>query len=163
MVSTLPLLLFLFAICAPDTSSAKEPNIAIEIDPARAGEQAMPMWLGYLLGRQAYRIKNKLPIPPSGEIVPSFEEEVTARSGAVQIYQELKAKEKNLKDPYWETLSQIQSKGYMSAYVWTYLKRPEWSANHPPAGLTEFQTWSRANLKNHKAQTVGRLSVEHAR
>ena len=150
----------LISVCVPYICGAKGASIAIQVDPASASESAMPIWLGYLMERQVYHIQHNLPLPASGEIQPSFDEEVSARNGAVQIYKELKEKDKGLHEAYWETLSQIKAKGFMKAYVWTYLRRREWPNSQKPGNLEEFQVWSRVNLRNHKPQTVGRLAVE---
>lgn len=141
----------------PAVCSAKEPGVAIQFDPNTPNAE---IWLGYLLSRAAYRVKHKLPLPESGIIVPGFDEEVDARTGAAQIYQELKEKNKRLHDTYWETLSQIKAKGFMNAYVWTYLRRPNWPKNQQPRNLAAFQSWSTSLLKNHKAVTYVALAVE---
>ena len=153
-------LVIISAISAAHLSLAKQPGIAIQFDPNPAKPKMDAIWLGYLLGRAAYRSEHKLPLPASGMIVPSFEEEVYARNGAAQVYQELKEKEKGLHDSYWETLLQIKTKGFMNAYVWTYLRRANWPKSQEPKNLAAFQTWSRSFLKNHKAQTYGSLAVQ---
>jgi hypothetical protein len=150
-------LLLLTAILLPLPGLAKEPGIAIQFDP---NARNAPIWLGYLMARAAYRAEHKLPLPESGPISSTFDEEVEARTSATQIYQELKEKDKGLHDSYWETLSQIKSKGFMNAYVWTYLRHPAWSASQQPKDISAFQAWSQSHLKNHKAMTHGGLAVE---
>lgn len=147
------------SLCASQLGNAAEPSVAIEIDPHQTNKSSLAMWMGYLLARNYYRSTHHLPVPASGEIVPSFDEEVAARSDAVQIYQELKEKDKQLHDSYWETLSQIKAKGFINAYVWTFLRRPEWPRNQQPSNLTAFESWKKMNLKDHRPQTVGRLAV----
>jgi hypothetical protein len=150
-------LVLVTAISLPAVCNAKEPGVAIQFDPNTPNAE---IWLGYLISRTAYRLKHKLPLPESGIIVPGFDEEVDARTGAAQIYQELKEKDKGLHDTYWETLSQIKAKGFMNAYVWTYLRRPNWPKSQQPRNLAAFQNWSRSLLQNHKAVTYGALSVD---
>lgn len=150
----------LISIFVPYVLGAKEPGIAVEWDPSHPNEKTAAIWLAYLLARQAYRIDHSSPLPQSGEVVPSFDEEVSARNDTAQIYQELKEKDKSFHDGYWETLSQIKGKGFMAAYVWTYLHRPEWPKEKQPANLAAFENWRNANLKDHKPQTIGRLSVQ---
>ena len=150
-------LLLLTAILLPLRGLAKEPGFAIQFDPNTPNAA---IWLGYLMARVAYRTEHKLPMPESGVIFSTFDEEVDARTGAAQIYQELKEKDKGLHDSYWETLSQIKSKRFMNAYVWTYLRRSNWPESQRPKNLSAFQDWSRSNLKNHKATTYGSLAVE---
>lgn len=136
-----------------------ERGIAIEWDPRDSAEGAGAIWLGYLMARAAYRDKQKLPIPATGEIVPTFAEEIEARSGATMIYQELKEKDKKLHDAYWEQLGKVAAKGFMPAYVWTYLRRSSWPESEAPRNLAAFEHWRASALKNHKAQTHGRLSA----
>jgi hypothetical protein len=150
-------LCLLSAIALPPVCIAKEPGVAIQFDPKSPNSA---IWLGYLMARAAYRVEHKLPLPESGVIVPGFDEEVAARTGAAQIYQELKENDKSLRDPYWETLSQIKAKGFMNAYVWTYLRRPSWPKSQQPRNLAAFEDWSRPLLKNHKAVTYGSLAVD---
>lgn len=112
------------------------------------------------MARAAYRDEHKQPLPSSGEIIPSFNEEISARTTAAQVYQELKAKDKGLHDSYWEILSLVKNKGFMDAYVWTYLRRSEWQSMEKPKNLSAFQEWSKLSLKGHKPQTYGSLAVE---
>ena len=151
--------LLLTVMLLPLRGLAKEPDIAIQFDPNTPNAA---VWLGYLLSRVAYRTKHKLPVAESGVIVPTFDEEVDARTGAATIYQELKEKDKGLRDGYWETLSQVKSRGFMNAYVWTYLRQARWPVSQQPKNLAAFQAWSRSNLKNHKAITYGALGVATA-
>jgi len=150
-------LLLVAAIFLQSLCVAKEPGVAIQFDPNTPNAA---VWLGYLISRVAYRTEHKLPMPQSGLIFSTFDEEVEARTGAAQIYQELKEKDRGLHDSYWETLSQIKSKGFMNAYVWTYLHQVNWPASQQPKNLSAFQGWSRSHLKNHKAITYGALGVE---
>jgi hypothetical protein len=153
-------LLLLTAILLPLLCSAKESGVAIQFDPNVPDKRRAAIWLGYLLARATYRDEHKLPMPESGVLLPTFDEEVYARTTAAQIYQEVKDKDKSLRDTYWETLTQIKSKGFMNAYVWTYLHQANWPASQQPKNLPAFQAWSRSHLKNHRAMTYGALSVE---
>jgi hypothetical protein len=153
----LPLLL-LTAISLPLRGLAKEPGVAIQFDPSAPNA---PVWLGYLMALAAYRDKHKLPLPESGPIISTLDEEVDARTSAAKIYQELKEKDNGLHDAYWEILSQIKSEGFISAYVWTYPRHASWPASQQPKNLSPFQAWSCSHLKNHMAITYGGLAVEN--
>ena len=150
-------LFLLTAILLPLRGLAKEPDVAIQFDPSTPNAA---IWLGYLMARVAYRTEHKLPMPESGVVASTFDEEVNARAGAAQIYVELKETDKGLHDSYWETLSQIKAKGFMNAYVWTYLRNSNWPENQQPKNLSSFESWRRSHLKNHKAITYGSLAVE---
>jgi hypothetical protein len=149
----------LFLAIGLQSAMAGERGIAIEWDPRESAEGAGAIWLGYLIARTAYRDKHKLPLPASGEIIPTFAEETSARSDAATVYQELKAKDKKTYDPYWEQVVKVVVKGFMPAYVWTYLRRPSWPEREAPGGLEAFEHWRGSALKGHKPQTHGRLAV----
>jgi len=134
-------------------------NIAVRFDPTKPNQKLATIWLGYLLARVAYHEKHNLPVPLSGEIVPSFSEELDARSSATHIYRELQEKDATLKDPYWESLSAVDHRGFMGAYVWTFLRRPQWPSTERPSNLSAFDAWKKQALPKHKAQTYGWLEA----
>jgi hypothetical protein len=143
----------LAVILVPFTSiAAKEPTVIVRFDPDKPNHKSAVVWLGYLISRTAFHEKHRLPIPESGEILPTFAEEVDARRSAVQIYRELKEKDRKLKDPYWETLADVERRGFMAAYVWTFLCRKEWPSKAQP-----FNNWKQHALPKHVAQTYGWL------
>jgi hypothetical protein len=147
-------------LCLTTLCVAAPPGVAVNWDPNHPNPKAAAIWMAYLLFRCEYRLDHKAPLPASGEITPSFDEEVYARQSTAQTYRELKAKDKDLHDDYWETLSQIEAKGFMKPYVWVHLHRSSWSENEKPNNLDGFENWSRSALKNHRAETIGSLSVQ---
>jgi hypothetical protein len=149
----------LFLAVGLQSSIAAERGISVEWDPRDSAEGAGAIWLGYLIARTGYRDKHNLPLPASGEIIPTFAEELSARSDATTIYQELKAKDKKLHDEYWEQMVKVVAKGFMPAYVWTYLRRPSWPERDAPRDLEAFASWRASALKGHKPETHGRLAV----
>jgi hypothetical protein len=154
-----PLIGAAISLMAFGSIGAKTPTIEIRFDPDKPNEKSAAIWLGYLMARVVYHEKHKLPVPPSGEIVPSFSEELDARSSATQIYRELKEKDAKLKDPYWETLSDVDRRGFLGAYVWTFFRRPQWPATARPDNLVAFEAWKKQALPKHKAQTYGWLEA----
>ena len=135
------------------------PTISLRFDPAKPNKKSAPVWLGYLMSRAVYRERYKLPTPASGEVVPSFGEEVEARSAAAQIYREFKTTDRKLKDPYWELLSEVDRRGFMGAYAWTFLRRAQWPPTDLPSNLAAFEIWRKKALPNHKPQTHGSLEA----
>lgn len=134
-------------------------GITVRYDPDKPNKTSAKIWLAYLVFRTAFHEEHELPIPAAGEIVPTFEEEVHARKSTVQVYRELKVKERDLKDPYWEILSEVNRRGFMAAYVWTFLRRKQWPATARPTNLAAFEAWKKQALPNHKAQTYGWLEA----
>jgi hypothetical protein len=147
------------SLIAFSSVGAKTRTLEIRWDPDEPNEKSAVIWLGYLGARLAYHEKHKSPIPPSGEIVPSFDEELDARTTATQIYRELKEKDAKLKDPYWETLSDVDRRGLMGPYVWIFLRRPQWPSSAQPSNLAAFEAWKKQALPRHQAQTYGRLEA----
>jgi hypothetical protein len=143
----------LLAALSSDLALAREPTMVL--DPSLTQDE-VATWLGYLGARAAYREKHKLPSPQSGEIVPTFNEEVEARGVAVAFYAVMNSR----KDNYWDTVAKVQSAGFLKEYVWTYLHRPTWGATQPPKNLQAFSNWRRVNLKDHKAETRGKLMAK---
>lgn len=149
--------ILLSIILLPTLFLAKDKDVTIVVDSKLPDQGSTTVWLGYLLARAKYREDHKVPLPASGEILSSFEEEVYARAYATQIYQEWRAEHKPWHDAYWDILSEIKAKGFLAAYVWTYLHQASWPNGEEPKNLRAFQSWSRSLLQNHKAQTHGAL------
>jgi hypothetical protein len=141
------------------TITFAEQGITARYDPDKPDRKSAKVWLAYLLFRMAFREEHKLPIPAAGEIAPTFEEEVHARKNTAQVYRELKAKERDLQNSYWETISEVDRRGFMDAYVWTFLRCPQWPATARPANLAAFEAWKKQALPKHKAQTYGWLEA----
>jgi hypothetical protein len=134
-------------------------EITVRYDPDKPNKKSATIWLAYLVFRTAFHEEHKLPIPAAGEIAPTCEEEVQARKKAAQVYRELKEKDATLKDPYWETLSDVDRLGFMGAYVWTFLRRPQWPSPARPSNLAAFEAWKKRALPKHKPQTYGWLEA----
>jgi len=124
------------------------------LDPTLSQDE-MADWLGYSGARSAYREQHKLPSPSSGEIIPTFDEEISARSIAAAFSSTM-----NSRNSYWAAVEKVQSAGFLKEYVWTYLRRPSWPANQAPKNLAAFEKWRRINLKNHKPETRAKLMAK---
>jgi hypothetical protein len=154
-------LLFTSIFGLPILCTAKEPNVTLLLDPKVGADwKTTAVWYGYILARVKYRKDHKLPTPESGTVSPVLDEEVSSRMKAVQIYQQLKDENNGYFDAYWEILSKIKAKGFMSAYVWTYLHQASWPKSGQPQNLSAFQAWTLSHLKGHKATTLGAVVVE---
>lgn len=136
---------------------AAQPKIVIRVDP-NTPKKTFPLWLAYLGARMAFHEKHQSPIPQTGDITPSFEEELSARLTAVGFYRTFKADDSKMKDPYWESLARVEEKGFLPDYVWTFHHQPKWPAKDMPSDLAPFQKWKNENLKNHQPRTYGSLA-----
>jgi hypothetical protein len=103
----------------------------------------------------AYHEEHKLPIPLSGEIIPTLEEEISGRKMAIGAYRHLKSEAGS--DAYWESLSRVETAGFLAPYVWTFHHRPNWPSSKEPRSLPAFNAWRRMALNKHTPQTYGWL------
>jgi hypothetical protein len=147
---------FLISACTITTTLSAASGPLLVYDPSLSQEE-LPLWLAYLGGRTSYREKHKLPSPPSGEIIPTFEEEVSARGVAAAFYSVMKPP----RNPYWGDVAKVEKAGFLKQYVWIYLHRPSWSSAERPTDLERFRKWSASNLRSHKSETRGRLMVDN--
>jgi hypothetical protein len=154
MLRSFTICLLMAVISLPHVCVAKDSRIEIEINP-NLDQSTMMAWLTYLGARQAFHEQHKLPVPRSGEVIPSFAEEVSARTTGLEMYSAM-----GLHDSYWDVLAKVNAKGFMKAYVWNFLHRPEWKPEERPANLPAFQQWARSALPHHKPQTGGRLVIK---
>jgi hypothetical protein len=136
-------------------------DVQIVLDPATMRDQnAAPVWLGYIMARAVYIDKHQgLYKGQKGTITPRFEEELKARDSAVQIYTELKEKDKSVSSPYFDDLTEIRKAGFLKEYVWTFLRQSTWSTPPTPDRLALFKEWMDRHLPNHKAETHGSIVV----
>lgn len=144
-------------------AAAQTTQVSINWDPKEAPANESALWLGYLLARANYINAHPTLYPQhTGSVLPTFTEEVEARSSAARIYTELKAKDPTLNVAYFDDLALISSNSFMSEYVWTYLRQDTWGT--APAGLklTEFDEWRAAHLAGHHAISHGTISYNSA-
>lgn len=151
----------------PEVNLSSEPvalparsRVAISIDPADEAVESGAVWVAYAIIRLQYRTENNLPLPPRGEILPGFVEEITGRTQALNVYRELKEKNPGLMDRYWEDLLKVEAAGFIAPYVWANHRHPHWPKSERPADLDKFQKWRKKNLKGHKPQTHAGLVIE---
>jgi hypothetical protein len=143
------------AIAAP--APTNELSVSIHWNPEKADPEG-PLWLGYLLARAKFVGDHRdLYAQKVGEVAPTFGEEVEARTSAVQIYRELKEKDRKLSVVYFKDLDRVESNSFMREYVWTYLRQPTWGPPPNELKLSAFDTWKATNLANHQAITKGSI------
>jgi hypothetical protein len=139
--------------------AAKQLTVTVLWDDAMSGKEA-GVWMGYLFSRMKYVSNHggKYPRVP-GVVTPMYEEEVFARSEAALIYRDIRSRNSSMASPYFEDLVKVEAAGFIREYVWTYLKRPEWTAPSEPLRSAEFERWSRDKLAGHQVQTRGRVAL----
>ena len=153
-------LLMAFAGCATQHAQPKT-HIVIKWDdkPTLSKEQTA-VWLGYLMARAAYIGEHEQQYERIvGTCVPQFEEEVSARFRAAEVYRELSAKDKKLRDGYFEDLLKVQQAGFDREYIWVYLRQPTWLETEKPPRLQAFEPWAKENIASHQVVTYGGISL----
>ena len=152
----------------PALTVVKEPlriagvrNVAISfIDRRLPSTPVGTLWIAYATMRLKYRGDHGLALPESGDIRPTFAEEVFARSEAVKIYDEVVATDPTAADAYWDALAKVAANGFMPAYVWTHHKRFDWPESEQPQDLAKFVKWQKKNLKKHVPDTAVVLQMQ---
>ena len=134
-------------------------HVAIHWNTNRTQNEADPIWLGYLMARAVYVQDHKAEY--SGEIgvvKAHFSEEVSARTKAATMYDELG---RNGHIHYFDDLLKVKKAGYMKEYVWVYLRQPAWTPDEEPKNLSAFSSWAQKNIPDHQIETGGSISIEN--
>jgi tetratricopeptide (TPR) repeat protein len=140
-------------------ASGSHSNVSVEIDwhPTQDDREGS-LWLAYLVARAAYIDQHQAAYDwKPGFVTPSYAEELTARTDVVQIYRELKEKDKQLVFAYFEDLAGVADNSFLGEYVWTYLHEGEWGSPPPKLRLVDFMHWRAEHLAHHLAMTKGRI------
>lgn len=146
----------------PSHAGHKGLTIAIDWSPTKPEKESV--WLGYLMARANYIAKHSDAYPQQvGPVIPSFEEEVEARTTVAKIYQELQTSGKDLNLAYFNDLHRVEQAGFMREYVWHYLHQRAWKQIPASIRMEAFETWQRSNLAKHKPMTRGGIRFEKAR
>lgn len=89
----------------------------------------------------------------------SFDEEFYGREKLVQVWEELKVKNTQLKDPYLDTLLSVYKATFLREYVWIYL-RDDWWKTQPDQLQRKFSEWRKTNLSGHQGETLADINVK---
>jgi hypothetical protein len=132
---------------------------ALELDPTLP-DYVNAAWLGYLMERQIYirEHSDQYKLAP-GIVIPTFDEEVDARRSLIQIWEELKEKDKSRKDKYLDDLVPVHKADFMREYVWTYLKQQSWTRQPKDLRLKEFSQWQQLHLQGHQPESHGNIRI----
>ena len=112
-------------------------------------------WLDYLEAKSAM-LKGQEPQARDW----TFEEERNARDLLAKAW--MARKPSMQVDRYLDALGDVSTAGFMSEYVWTFLRKESWGQ---PAGLrlTEFESWASLHLADHRLETLVDLDVSGRR
>lgn len=124
-------------------------------------DDILAAWMGYGLARANW-IRDRF---SEGKLdinahQPAFDEELRARETMAKIWKELKETAPENKDPYLDAVAAVYDAGYLSEYVWVYLKRDNWNKQPKGLKLDEFAKWRKKNLALHQAQTLVNIKLE---
>ena len=124
-----------------------------EADLKRKPEPVLDAWIAYMLARASW-MSEHVPDAASRSYSRSFEEEKAGREMLITIWSEHSKGEPKIKDTYLDQLVTVSSAGYLREYVWTYLGSTKWKTRPEGLRLDEFEIWRKAQLPNHRAQTM---------
>jgi len=143
----------------PEDTAGGEFEIGVIISTPPEKEATAP-WLFYAMARANFVMDHKhLYGAQTGEVVPTFEEEIAARW---MLGHSVAAKAKQGEPPpsaYLRDLVQACQAGYLKEYVWWFLNRPSWPQALQPANLYDFMAWARSHLPDHVVQTFGGVNI----
>lgn len=131
---------------------------ALEDEPS---DDVLAAWMGYGLARANWIrdrfSEGKLDI---NAYQLTFEEDLRARETLAKIWKELKETAPGNKDPYLDAVATVYDAGYLSEYVWVYLKKDNWNKQPQGLKLDEFAKWRKKNLALHQARTLVNIRLE---
>jgi tetratricopeptide (TPR) repeat protein len=131
-------------------------DVSVDIVTGGGKEPEDALWLAYLMTRAAYINEHEAAYGwKPGTIVPSFEEELAARTSVVKTYKELQAKDPQLRVAYFEELALVADRSFLGEYVWTYLHQAGWGAPPRMLHLVDFMHWRGEHLAKHLGLTRG--------
>lgn len=146
----------------PAPQASKPLTVTVLWDNAMTGKEA-GIWMGYLFARMKYVSNHGGQYARvAGVVAPRYEEEVHARTEAVHIYRDIRARKPEMAAPYFDALDKVEAAGFMREYVWQFLRRPEWAAPNSPLRSVEFEHWARDALRDHRVETRGRIALTHS-
>ena len=151
------LLAFSTATAGPVKMEVGQADFAIVFDPT---QPIAIVWLSYCIGRLHYVVEHRSDYPRkvTGELTPTFKEEVEGRFTALDTYKNMTEQKKLDTDSYWEDVKKVAAADFLDEYVWTYFYRDTWAKTKKPAKLEKFGAWQKKNLPNHKAVTYGAIA-----
>jgi tetratricopeptide (TPR) repeat protein len=117
-------------------------------------------WFFYLGRRSMFITQHpEAYVGQSGNVVPTFEEELQGRLMLVESCEQNLKNSKAPTSPYLMDLLRIHKAGYLREHVWWHLGQPTWGANQQPPNLLSFMAWTRVNLRQHNAETHGGIQI----
>jgi hypothetical protein len=134
-------------------------NVAIVWDPQTPTAENQ-LWMTYLLTRAAQIAQESTSQDlPLGDWQPGFDEEVRARTMAVNTFRSLKNKGPQPQSAYFSDLDRVEAAGFLREYAWRYLHDASWTTAPVGLNLKAFDEWRAAVIPHHIAVTYGRIRL----
>jgi hypothetical protein len=165
MRKTLTILVVLLSLVVTAYAKPKKDKTDVNItldDEGLKGkpEAVMSAWMGYGLARANWVSEHVIgKSKPLSAYHRSLEEEVAGRESLAKIWLELKQGDRTLSDAYLDQLSSVVASGFLSEYVWVYLRSAEWGEAPQALRLGDFEKWKTANLSGHKVETLADVTI----
>ena len=112
-------------------------------------DPAYQSWVAYSLMKSTCQLEIGGENPARAS---SFDCELTARRHLVNAWEDKRAQNQLLRDPYLDVLGRVYEAGFLAEYTSYYFGRGHWQL---PDGLrsSEFERWRRQNLSGHRPET----------
>ncbi len=112
-------------------------------------DPAYQSWVAYSLMKSTCQLKIGGDNPARAS---SFDCELTARRHLINTWEERRAQDPTISNPYLDAVGEVHAAGFLGEYVHHYLGKKHWTL---PEGLRsdEFGAWRKDELRGHRAKT----------
>jgi hypothetical protein len=140
---------------APATSKPK-----IVIDPSlRNDPTAIVVWIAYGVWLGLHHPKLDSERAAGLHVyVPTFDADLLARENQIAVWNQIKAKDASVSNPYMAQIEKINKAGFLREYVWEYCKQSAWT-KPDDLKLAQFDAWRQRHLRSIKAETHAHLAI----
>ncbi len=134
-------LLFLCVVCFGWSATAQN----ITISQQRFNQYSIhekTFWVGYGVAQANWSLRHKTKRS-------SFGREVYVLGAALQIWSELKEKNRAVRSKNIDQMAYARRAGFLKEYIWAYLRRQSWKQPQK-LRMAAFYKWAKRNLKGHR-------------
>ncbi|MCF6312065.1 MAG: hypothetical protein L3J39_06410 [Verrucomicrobiales bacterium] len=143
-----------------DSSDTLLSSLILDESLFKESEAVFAAWVSYGGSRALWVNERFLELNPKEEKYRySFDEELETRSFMCDVWEELSADSKS-NDEYLDVLLKTKKAGFLSEYVWHYLRKPEWKKQPKSLRMDNFSTWRVKNIPGHKPKTLATVKLE---
>ena len=147
--------IFINSVTTFSLAQKRETKINIDTSLFGKGDELIATWLVYAGARSLWMSERFYEKNPQASTYRyTFSEELEARESMLELWKELKQKNKGLSDEYLDSLVKVEKAGFLPEYVWYYFNSGEWIEKPNGLKINQFNSWRTRNLAGHKPQTL---------